>query len=47
MIYKLIKSRYPGLEQEVNNHLEFGWELYGNPFEANGYYCQAMIRKLT
>lgn len=29
----------------VTKYLQQGWELWGDPFYANGNYCQAMIKK--
>jgi hypothetical protein len=49
MKYKIVVGRtYIQLSQEVENHLNQGWILYGNPYlggisDYNHHHCQAMI----
>jgi hypothetical protein len=44
--YKLLHSTYQeALARQVNEHLEIGWELWGNPFCAGQYTInQALVR---
>ena len=48
MKYKLIFSSFaPSFEVEVNEHLNKGWKLYGNPFTTGIMFCQAMTKEET
>jgi len=42
MIRGVVESE---VEEEINDRLDRGWELYGNPFWDGSCYCQAMIKK--
>lgn len=46
--YKIIRaSAVHGVEylqKEVNEHLEFGWQLYGNLVVDNGVAYQTIVR---
>lgn len=46
--YKIIRANAPVnleyLQKEVNEYLEFGWQLYGNLVIDNGVAYQPLIR---
>jgi hypothetical protein len=46
MLYRLICERdVTFLEEQVENYLKDGWELYGHPFADETYLYQAVIFK--
>ena len=47
MKYKILKANYTSMEDQVNNHITKGWELYGFPFALNSEILQAVTFKGT
>jgi hypothetical protein len=46
MKYKLLKASIPSyLNDDVNCHLEDGWELHGSPIATKDYYLQGVVLK--
>ena len=44
--YRIISTdKSDNFAEVVTKYLQQGWELWGDPFFANGNYCQAMTKK--
>ena len=45
MKYLIISySNQQTLERQINEHLELGWKLHGNPYQYNHNMCQAITK---